>query len=194
MPEPSSRQAEILDALEAIYLREGFRALGMGELAARLRCSRRTLYELAPTKPELFLLVLERFLSRIRALGEKRAAASTDPRERIAALLEPGISETRLAGEAFAADVAAYEPARRMLERHQRARMTQLRDVVEQGIAAGAFRGVHAELVAEVMLAAVGRASDPALLRRAGLSMSEAFAECARLLQQGLSRGSRAAR
>jgi AcrR family transcriptional regulator len=186
MAEPSSRQTEILDALEAIYLREGFRSLGMGELASRLRCSRRTLYELAPTKPELFLLVLERFLARIRALGEERAAAEPDPRARIAALLEPGISETRRAGEAFAADVAAYEPARRMLERHQRARMAQLRDVLEEGIASGVFRGVHAVLVAEVMLAAVGRASDPALLRRAGLSMSEAFEECSRLIQHGL--------
>jgi AcrR family transcriptional regulator len=184
--ERSSRQWEILDELEAIYLAEGFRRLGVGALAARLRCSRRTLYELAPSKSALFLLVLDRFLHRIREKGAQRAAAEPDPRARVAALLEPGITETRRAGDAFAADVAAFEPARRLLDRHQRARMAELRDVLESGVASGAFRGVHAEFVADLMLAAVGRARDPALLRRTRLSMSEAFEECSRLLQHGL--------
>jgi len=186
MARSSERREQVLDELEGIYLAQGFRKLGMGELAARVRCSRRTLYALAPTKPELFLRVLDRFLRRIRALGADGVAKSRDPREALEALLAPGIEETRRASDAFTADVASHLPARRMLDRHQRARMTLLRELVEEGIRTGVFRGVHAELVAEVMLAAVSRVRDPRLLRRAGLSMSEAFAECSRLICHGL--------
>ncbi len=186
MPERSSRQLELLDALEAVYLREGFRALGVGELATRLACSRRTLYELAPSKDALFLRVLDRFLARIRALGQDRVAKTSDPREQVEALLEPGIRETRGASAAFTADVDAFPAARRLLDRHQRERMALLREVVERGVREGVFRGVHAELVAEVMLAAVQRVRDPALLRRAGLSMADAFEECSRLIRHGL--------
>lgn len=182
----AERDDLLLDELEGIFLREGFRAIGVGELAARLRCSRRTLYELAPSKEGLFLLVLERFLARIRALGRERAMAERDLTRRIEALLEPGITETRQARAAFSDDVAAYAPARRLMDEHQRERMELLREVVEEGCRAGVFRGVHPLLVAEVMLAAVGRVRQPDFLRASGLSLSEAFAECSRVLRQGL--------
>ena len=59
-PPQQDRQARLLGEIEAIYLAEGFRGSTVGELAARLRCSRRALYELAPSKEELFLRVLGR--------------------------------------------------------------------------------------------------------------------------------------
>lgn len=158
----------------------------MAELAARLRCSRRSLYALAPSKPELFLLVLDRFLARIRRLGREQAAAHSDPAEKIEALLEPGISLTRPAGDAFSADVASFSPASKLLDEHQRERMESLREVVEDGIRRESFRGVHAYLVAEVMLAAVARVREPSFLEESGLSMSEAFEECGRLIRHGL--------
>ena len=61
----SPRREEILDELEAIFLAEGFRGLTVGTLAARLRCSRSTLYALAATKEELYLRVSDRILRRI---------------------------------------------------------------------------------------------------------------------------------
>jgi len=182
----SDRREALLDGLEEIFLKQGFREIGVGELAGRLRCSRRSLYALAPSKQELFLLVLDRFLHRIRRLGREQAFSRTDPGDRIEAFLEPGITETRLASEAFTADVASYAPARRLLDEHQRARMELLREIVEDGHSRGLLRGLHPYLVAEVMLAAVARARDPRFLQEAGLSMSEAFEECSQLLRHGL--------
>lgn len=182
----AARDDLLLDRLEAIFLAEGFRALGVGDLAARLRCSRRTLYELAPSKQELFLLVLDRFLRRIRALGRERAAREPDLGRRVEALLEPGITETRQASEAFSADIQSSAPARRLMDDHQRQRMQLLREIVEQGSRGGVFRGLHPTLVAEVMIAAVGRVRQPDFLLDTGLTMSEAFAECSRLLRHGL--------
>jgi AcrR family transcriptional regulator len=89
-----ARQQELLDALEEIFEKEGFRKVTMAELAARLRCSRRTFYELAGSKEELFLRVLERLLGRIRRLGDEAAGELQDPGARLEAFLRPGFVET----------------------------------------------------------------------------------------------------
>ena len=191
-PNPRSRRGDrreqLLDGLEGIFLKEGFRNVTVEELASRLRCSRQTLYRVAPSKPEIFLSVLDRFLSGIRAEGREAAYSRSDPMQRIEALLEPGITATVPASRRFTEDVDGYEPARLLLAEHQRVRMRLLREIVDDGISRGAFSGFHAHLVAEVMVAAVGRVSRPDFLAEAGLSMSEAFDECSRLIRLGLAR------
>ena len=182
---------QLLDGLEAIFLKEGFRDVTVEDLASRLRCSRQTLYRVAPSKPEIFLVVLDRFLARIREEGREAAYAPSDPMDRIEALLEPGITATVPASRRFTEDVDGYEPARTLLAEHQRERMRLLRELVEDGISRGVFTGFHAHLVAEVMIAAVGRVSRPDFLAEAGLSMSEAFDECSRLIRWGLARTDR---
>src|SRR2546425_948998 len=52
-----------------------------------------------------------------------------------------------------------------------------LERLIESGTAQGHFRGVHAKLIAEVMLNAVAQLVDPEVLARVGLTMSQAFAE-----------------
>ena len=59
------RHREVLDELEALFLRDGFSGFSVRELAASVGCSRRTLYEVAPSKDELVLIVLDRFLHRV---------------------------------------------------------------------------------------------------------------------------------
>ena len=61
----SDRQREILDALEALAMQDGFAELTMAQLAARVNCSLRTLYALAPRKDALLLMVIDRRLHRI---------------------------------------------------------------------------------------------------------------------------------
>ena len=60
-----ARHREVLDELESLFLREGFSGVSVRELAAHVGCSRRTLYEVAPSKDELVLIVLDRFLHRV---------------------------------------------------------------------------------------------------------------------------------
>ena len=58
----SPRGEQLLAQLEEIFFEQGYRRITVGALAARLRCSRATLYALAPSKEELFLRVLDRVL------------------------------------------------------------------------------------------------------------------------------------
>lgn len=184
LPSPHARRT--LEALEEIFLREGFRRISVGELASRLHCSRRTLYELAAAKEDLFLLVLDTFLGRIRRQGDEAASGSPDLASRIERYLAPGIRETARASNVFFADVAGLPPAKRLFDEHQQARIAGLRAMVAEGARQGIFRGFDPHLVAEVFIGAYRRVSQPDFLAAANLSITEAYAELSRLLRHGL--------
>ena len=71
----SPRQHQILGALSRIIVKEGFEELTVAVLADRLRCSRRTLYTLAPSRDALVVgVVTELFdgwMERARAAVEQ---------------------------------------------------------------------------------------------------------------------------
>ena len=182
----SERQRDLVEALETLFLEEGFRDLTVDELAARLKCSKRTLYELAPSKQELFLYIVELWLRRIRHLGWAGALEHDDPEKRIIAYLDPGVTQSRLASRRDLQDMHSYRPALALLESHQRERTGVLRDIVEDGMRRGRFRRLHAVLVAEVFQAAVGRLNEPDFLENAGVSFSDGFSELYELLLNGL--------
>ncbi len=182
----SDRREEIRRQLEKIFLREGFRDLTIDRLAKRLKCSNRTLYDIAPSKEEMFLFVLNRLLERIRHLGWQGALEHTEPIRRIEAFLQPGVSETREAGADFVEDVRSYLPAKQMLAHHQEERMKFLEDIVSDGIQRGSFRNVHPYLVAEILLSAVTRIDELDFQSRSGLTFSEAFAELYEVILHGL--------
>lgn len=180
------RHVELLDSLEHIVLEEGFQQFTVADLAARLSCSKRTLYEIAPTKQALVLGVMNRWLQRIRDIGREGAESCDDPVERIDAYLRPGVTESRRAGPRFLADVQAWAPALELLEAHQRERAEALKGILEHGITRGRFRSLHPQLVADIFLASVNRINEPAVLAAAKISFSEAFAEFFALIEHGI--------
>ncbi len=182
----SEREEHILDGLEEIFLREGFRRVTVGGLAARLHCSRRTLYALAPSKEQLFLLVMGRLLLRVREMGREASDAANAIPEAVVRAMAPGVTEIRKASALYSADVEGFAPAKRLLEEHQRERIEDARETIEEGIRAGVLRGVHSRLVSEATLAAVQRVMDPELLREIDLSVSEAVDEVEDLFLHGL--------
>jgi len=182
----SPRGEQVLAQLEEIFFKEGYRRVTVGELAARLHCSRATLYALAPSKADLFVRVLDRVLSRIRHLGRQAAAQRSDVRDRIVGNLLPGMNEMRAASAVFFADVASLPEAREALARHQRTRRDEMGAILEEGIRGGALRGVHTRLVAEVIMVALQRVMDPQVLVENRLSAGEAIGEIEDLFFHGL--------
>jgi AcrR family transcriptional regulator len=145
-----SRHREVLDALERLFIDEGFAGISVRELAAHVGCSRRTLYEIAPSKDELVLVVLDRFLHRVGrtaldAIGEGAGFAA-----RIRAYFLGGVELQRLS-QAFADDLADEPAVRRLFDRHFRYVMAVTEELVAAGIAAGEFRPVTPAVVAGVL-------------------------------------------
>lgn len=180
------RQLELLAELEAFFFTHGYRAATMDRLAQEMRCSKRTLYALAPSRKALFTLIVDNWAERIRRLGLEADAREVDPRRRLAAYLEPGVSQTVGMTAAFLTDLRDLPATRSILEQHQRARMAHLKAILEDGVQAGLFKDIHPHLVARVCLAGMEQINEPLFLAQAGLSFSEAFAELYRLLMTGL--------
>lgn len=177
---------ELLDRLEDIFVREGFRRVTIGELATRLRCSRRSLYEQAPGKNDLFVLVLDRILRRIDASGRAAAAATASFEERITAFIEPGIAELAGASHAFFADIASLPAARSRLAAHQENRKEQLEKLLASGMRSRAFRKVHPAVAARAMVAAYRAVTDATFLAGVDVTSAEATREVESLFLHGI--------
>lgn len=145
-----TRHREILDELEALFLREGFSGFSVRELAAHVGCSRRTLYELAPSKDELVLLVFDRFLHRVG----RAALDSIDPDLPYGAQIRDyfrGGVELQQISQTFGEDLADEPAARRLFDRHYAYVMAVVEQLVQRGIDAGEFRPATPSVVAGLL-------------------------------------------
>lgn len=180
------RQVELLAKIEALFFAEGYRAATMSDLAQRLKCSKRALYELAPSRKELFCLVVARWSARLRAMGLAAEAKEVSSRARLAGFLKPGVTQTKMMTEAFLSDVRDLPAARAILVEHQRTRMMDLKRILDAGAHAGVFKNIHAHLIAGILLVAIEKINDPDFLRETGLGYSQAFEELYRVITTGL--------
>jgi AcrR family transcriptional regulator len=157
----SPRQEQVLDVVETVFLREGIRGVRVGELAAEASCSRSTLYELAPSKEELLLLVLDRMLRRIMRRGAEAIGRAADPVARVQAMLRSGALDFAALGPQFLEAVREDRPARLLFERRIAESLAILERLIEEGVQAGDFRPVDPAVAAEAIIAIVLHFTDP---------------------------------
>lgn len=164
------RHREILDELETLFLERGFAAFTIADLAAGVGCSRRTLYEIAPSKDQLVLTVLDRFL-------HKKGRAALDAVDPSAPLIEQ-LRHYILGGLEFHLERSLYEdlsddaPARRLVDRHFRFVMTVIQRLVTVGIERGEFRPVNPGIVAAAVAGTSLFVSQPDVTDDIGLELS----------------------
>jgi AcrR family transcriptional regulator len=185
----TSRQADLFDALLGIFLAEGFAQFTLADLAARLRCSKSTLYVLAPSKEQLAVAVVGHFF---RAAAERIEAdvagvAAASPGDAVGVYLRGVARELRPASAAFRRDLAASPAARAEYERNTRIAARRMRELVSAGVAAGVFAGVDAAFVGQAATAVMTAIQRGDIAATTGLSDSDAYAALAGLLRHGLS-------
>jgi AcrR family transcriptional regulator len=182
----SSRQEEVLAVVEAVFLREGIRAVRVGQLATEASCSRSTLYELAPSKEDLLLLVLDRMMRRIMRRGAHAIEQAGDPLDRVRAMLTSGALDFAALGPRFLEAVRQHPPARLLFDRRIAEGRDALEALIEDAVRTGHFRPVNAAVVAEAMFAVVLRFTDPEFVRAAKVSSKTGLAELVDVLLDGL--------
>ncbi len=114
----SRRQREILDALETLAMQDGFAELTMAQLAARVNCSLRTLYALAPRKDALLLTVIDRRLHRIGRAAMAAIEPDMDALTALRAYLEAATIAVAPTTEAFARKLATVPGAAEITNAH----------------------------------------------------------------------------
>ena len=181
----SARHRQVLDQLESVFLDDGFASITVAQLAAAVGCSRRTLYQLAPSKDALVLIVLDRFLHRVGRTARHAIDQDAPIAEQLRSYFNGAIELQRLTA-AFADDLADDPAARRLLDRHFRYVMAVLEEFIERGIANGDFRPVPAGVAAGILAGSGLYFSQPEILADVSLTRDEASHEIADLVLQSL--------
>lgn len=184
----TERHEAILSLLEEIFLTEGFRNQTIQALASRLRCSRRTLYDLAPSKDELVLLVVDRLLHRTGRQAMAKAGAIDAPADRVHAYVSTASIMLRQGTRAFSSDVAAHPALQRLFEEHYRFATSIIAHLIQDGVDRGTFGGIDAQLAAEVIYAGLERLQQPEILQRTGHTNAEAIQQMINLITYGFTR------
>lgn len=184
----TARQAQLLDQLEALFLAEGFAGFTLDDLAVRLRCSKSTLYALADSKEQLAVRVVRHFFRKAAAAVEAQALDENDPALRVTAYLGAVARALGPAGPDFRRDLEAFGPARAVYERHTALAAQRVRELVDEGVAAGRFRRVHPALLADTVTMLMFRIGRGETGRATGLSDATAYRELAALLLHGITR------
>ncbi len=183
-PEPllTVRQAELRDSLVTLVLAQGFSRLTLDDVAAALGCSKRTLYALARSKEQLATLAVRHFFRTATEQVEAAITRTRSPARRVTRYLEAVAAALRPSSPAFRADVARFAPAREIYETNTQAAAQRVRELIDEGTAAGDFRTVPGDFVAEVITATMRRITSGEVERATGLTDAEAYTELAKLV------------
>jgi AcrR family transcriptional regulator len=185
-PRATPRREQLFDALVALLLAEGFAHLTLDDVAARLRCSKRTLYALADSKEQLVRKAVVHFFRGATERVESAVKSAEGAADRVGGYLRAVAVELAPASPAFFDDVAGFAPAAEVYRRNTRFAADRVRELVDEGVASGEFRSVHAAFVADVVTAAMVRIQQRDTAAATGLTDGEAYANLAELLLHGL--------
>ena len=182
----SARQEQVLQVIERILLREGIRGIRMGDLATEAGCSRSTLYEIAPSKEDLLLLVLDRMMRRMSARGADAIATAGTNVDGMAAMLTVAAVDFAELGPRFLESIGSHPPARVLFDRWVVVCRDTLEQLIDDAVAAEEIRPVPGPVVAEMMFAAVLRFIDPDFTRASKVASADAMAQMVDVVLNGL--------
>ncbi len=182
----SARQLELLDELEERLLREGLADLTMAEIAARVGCSLRTFYGIAPSRDELLLTVVDRRLHRIGRAAIEALDASMPPLDALRAYLQIANQAVQPDAMVMSAELAKVAGAGRLFDSHEDYLTAVPQKLLERAVAEGQIGPVDTAAVAHV-LAGLGREfARPGVAEIAEASPKETADAISELILQGL--------
>lgn len=182
----TARQEDLLTRLVALVAAEGFEGFTLDMLAARLNCSKTTLYALADSKHELVVEAVKHFFLTATDGVEASAARIDDPVVWIEAYLAAIGEHLRPLSRAFMDDLAGFGPANDVYRRNTALAANRIREEVSRGVSIGVFRQVHAAFAAEAIAVTMAEIQAGSMTERLGMSHADAYAELAALVVHGL--------
>lgn len=168
-----------------MLITEGISDLTIAEMAARLNCSRRRIYEIAPTKEEVFIKVCRDVFNKTLERGYTLAKAETEPANIIRAYLL-GTLNTSGMSKACYVDLDSTEQGKAMFDAYQLQRLRGLEQIIDDGVKMGVFVAYNSRLVSEALLGAAHRLRNQKFLDETGMTISEAFNDFYKLVLEGL--------
>lgn len=169
------RHREVLDHLERLFRADGFASFTIAEIAKQAGCSRRTLYELAPSKDQLVLIVLDRYLHRMGRTALDAIDTDAPLIHQIRQYIEGGI-EFQMLPQLFD-DLADEAPLRRLVDRHYRFVMSVVERLIRVGVDEGEFGDVTPSVVAAVVTGSSLYLTQPEIIEDTGLPIDDLISQ-----------------
>ena len=179
-----ARHREVLDGLEILFMENGFVSFTIADLAKEIGCSRRTLYELAPSKDQLVLIVLDRRLHRMGRAALGSIVPTAPLLDQVRQYIQGGV-EYQMFAPLFD-DLTEDAPARRLVDRHYRFVMTVVQRLVALGIERGEFADVDPAVVGAVVTGSSLYMMQPEISSDSGLDAAELISGMLELVLGGL--------
>ncbi|KAB2968992.1 MAG: TetR/AcrR family transcriptional regulator [Thermoanaerobaculia bacterium] len=157
-PAAGRRRREILAAASRLFRERGLHATGMREIAAALGMTAGNLYYYLPSKQDLLAYCQEETLGQLLTLARDVRASPRRPDERLRDLIEGHVTvlNETTPGSLAHLEVNEVPAARRpTLIARRRGYEDAVRELIEEGIAAGVFRALDSRLAALALLGAL---------------------------------------
>ena len=165
----------------------GFSAFTIADLAREVGCSRRTLYEIAPSKDQLVLVVLDRRLHRMGRTALGSIVPTAPLLDQVRQYILGGLEYQMFAP--LLDDLADDAPARRLVDRHYRFVMTVVERLVALGIEQGEFTDVDPAIVGAVVTGSSLYMMQPDVVADVGLGLGDMIEGMLELVLGGLPNG-----
>lgn len=179
------RRTELFDGLLALMLADGFAHLQIADLAARLHCSRSTLYTLAGSKEQLVTKTVTHFFRTATEQVESRVADAATSRDAVVEYLIAVGDALSPASAQFMADLHAFAPTRELYEQNTAAAAARVRELIAAGVAAGEFRDVDAAFAGDLAATMMSRIQRRDVEAHTGLDDAQAYRQLASILTRG---------
>lgn len=190
MDRSRTREKIVSKATQEI-LRDGYSKTTMDDIAAALGMSKKTLYQVFPSKRELLKSMLSNLQSQIESgMEEVVFREYSDFREKWVQVVEYTAEQYARFGPGFIDDLRTSDPEIFQILDRFRTGLVQkcFLSLAEQGVQAGAFRAeIEPKFLSEVYLAIVQAILNPDSLDRLGVSPDKAYREVVQLLLDGIS-------
>lgn len=174
-----------LKELTALLIVEGVSSLTIADIAQRMQCSRRRIYEIAATKEELFVNICRQVLDANLEKGFAAARGEADGAKAIATYLRATLNASGLSKAALT-DLDSTESGRAVFDAYQLARVRGLEDMIDDGVRQGLLVPHNPRVVSEAILGAAHRLRNQRFLEETGLSIGAAFTEFYEIVLNGL--------
>lgn len=180
-----ARRDELVERTAEVLLEDGFADLNLEELAARLRCSKSTLYSIAASKEQIIQAAVRSFFRRAASRVEGRLRrADADPIDRIGVYLMAISAELAPASPTFFADLDANAATREIYRDNTRIAAQRLQELVLDAVpAASRIEAIFVGTVAGQIMEAIHRGE---IEESTGLDDSAAYRALAKLIVAGV--------
>jgi len=189
-PRPASLR-RVLDEAEELFSQEGFLHFSTDELARRLRCSKRTIYAVAPGREKFFEAVIAQRVTKARDATIAAIRSASSVQAAVQDCIRASVEQAQSVSPIWLRDVRLFPAGRRAVERWRAEIADDLEHLIERGVKEGLFRQIEPRVAAEALLTSVLRMCEPDFTAHSRTTTAEAVLQVYEIFWSGLFRGRR---